>query len=73
MDRSTVGELKKFMKVEFMASDISKVVWDKQLITIEDNQQLISSIISELKSRTNGTFKETNILVATFNFDRRMM
>jgi hypothetical protein len=63
-----VGDLKKFLKGEFKAGDILKVVWGKELFTIEDDQQLISKVIKDLKNRTNGTFSETNTLVATFNF-----
>jgi hypothetical protein len=64
---STVADLKKFLKCVFRRDDIVKIVWGRQLFRIDDDKQLISSIIDDLKNRTNGVFSETNTLVVTFN------
>jgi hypothetical protein len=63
-----VGDLKKFLKGEFKAGDILKIIWGRELVNIDQDQQLIKNIIRDLKNRTNGAFVETNTLVATFNF-----
>jgi hypothetical protein len=64
-----MGDLKKFFHSEFRSGDISKLVWGKEYIHCNDDKQLISNIIADLKKRSNGTFSETSTLVLTGCFD----
>jgi hypothetical protein len=44
--KTTVGELIKFLKGEFKAGDILKVVWGKEMLKIDNDKELLSNIIS---------------------------
>ena len=65
---TTVEHLKKFLIGEFKAGEVMKAVWGREIINFDNDSTKIFDIISELKERTNGVFKETATLVATFNF-----
>lgn len=65
---TTVADLIKFLKGEFKAGEVMKVVWGKEVVAFDQTDKKIADIINELKARTNGNFNEKNTLVATFNF-----